>query len=253
MPSSKIKEVTMGNQDTQVIDPTTGNPTVTPSLSPIPAPDPAVELAELRRKTEELGKQVADKDRFISDLANEKATLETKLTQRDIPPISVVTNESIQIEAAKILEKAQLDPEEASKDLAKLIADTTERSTQKVLQNIQANLQPAIENNVYAAEVKTKNKDVLDFFGEDVLSMKVANLIQSGKTKTFKEAVDIVIKEYRSKYDGLKSNAAPAPLPIGATGEEGGNRPPSAPPSLKEITPEEEIKQRQERRRLSGL
>ena len=239
----------MGTQDTPVKVDDKGNLVVTPAPSLIPNPDPA---EELRRENEALKKQVADKDRFITDLNSEKATLETRLTQRDTPTTQAVSDD-IQAEAKAILEKAQLDPEAAGKDLASLLQRTTNASQQAILKNLQENLQPAIENNVYAAEVKIKNKDMIDFFGEDFLSIKVAQRLQTKQSATFKEAVDSVVKEYHVKMDSLKSNAPPTPPPPGALGEGGPNKPPEPIPSPKEETQSDEIVRRQKERAERGL
>jgi hypothetical protein len=236
----------MGKEDT-LVTPGTGNPTATSAPEPQPTPDPAVELAEARRKNEELAKQVADKDKFISDLATEKSTLEARLQTRDPQP-TVPTQ--VDIDAKAILEKATLDPEGASKDLANLIKNTSETTKKEVLQN----LQPMIEESMFIAEQKAKNKDLIDFFGEDFLTIKGFQMIQQGKAKSGKEAVEAIVKEYRTKFDSLKnSNAQPQPTPTGVVSEEGSNvQPPPTPPS-KPLTQAEEIANREERRRKMGL
>jgi len=238
----------MGEQATQEKVEKVETPQETPTAPPAPQPDPA---EELRRENEQLKKQVADKDRFITDLNSEKATLETRLTQRQAPTTPV--SDDIQVEAKSILEKAQLDPEAAGKDLANLIKKTTDAKEQSILKNLQENLQPAIENNVYAAEVKVKNKDLIDFFGEDVLGMKVAQKLQTKQATTFKEAVDSVVKEYRGKMDSLKTNAPTPPPPKEARGEEGGNKTPEPTPPKKAETQEDEIRRRNEERAKRGL
>jgi len=225
-----------------------GNPPDNPDPNPNPQPDPA---EELKAQNEQLKKQLADKDRFITDLNSEKATLETRLSQRDAPTQQV--SEDIQVEAKQILEKAQLDPEAAGKDLANLIKRTTDTAQQNILKNLQDNLQPAIENNVYVAEVKAKNKEILDFFGEDFLAIKVNQKLQTKQSATFKDAVDSVVKEYRAKMESLKSNVPPTPPPPESQAEGGGNKPPEhiSPPKVE--TQEEEIERRKRERQQRGL
>jgi hypothetical protein len=236
-------------EDTQVIDPATGKPVATPSPAPVLNPDPAAELAELRRKNEELGKQVSDKESYISNLKAEKETLETRFSEINRPPAQPAGQPTgdIEAQAKSILEKAQIDPEAAGKDLANLIRSTTNAAQQSVLQN----LQPVIENNTYAAEIKSKNKDLMEHFGERALSIEVAASMEKGKP--FKDAVDTVVKEFRGRYDSLKSNAAPKPPPPGSQGEDGANKPPVPPPPVPELTQEDEIAARQEARRKRGL
>ena len=224
-----------------------GNPQDTPESKPTPQPDPAV--AELQRKVEELSKQTADKDKYITDLKATVDTLETRITQRE-PPKEVL-NVDAQVEVQHILEKAQLDPESASKDLAAYIKKTTDTAQQSVLKNIQDNLQPAIENNVYAAEIKVKHKELLDFFGEDFLSVKVANKLQTSKS-TFKEAVDATIKEYQMKLDSVKTNV-PLPIPKAADAEDGSNKKPEPIPPKKDESQEDELTRRMAERAKRGL
>ena len=231
--------------DTEVKD---GKPTVDPDPNQAPQPDPAV--AELQRKVEELSKQTADKDKYITDLKATMDTLETRLTQRE--PKAEPLNVDTQVEAQRILEKAQLDPESAGRELAALIKKTTDTAQASVLKNIQDNLQPAIENNVYAAEVKTKHKELLDFFGEDFLSVKVAHKLQTSKI-SFKEAVDTTIKEYQNKMDTLKTKAPPAPTPKAAEAEGGSNKQPEPAPVKKEETQEDELARRAADRAKKGL
>ena len=220
-----------------------------PDPNQTPQPDPAV--AELQRKVEELSKQTADKDKYITDLKATVDTLETRITQREPKPEPLDTNS--QVEAQRILEKAQLDPEAAGKDLANLIKRTNDDAQKVILKNLQDNLQPAIENNVYAAEVKVKHKELLDFFGEDFLSVKVAQKLQTGTAKTFKEAVDTTVKEYQTKMDTLKTNAPPAPTPKAAEAEGGSNKQPEPTPIKKEETQTDELARRAAERAKKGL
>lgn len=225
-----------------------GSENATPPAQPEKTPASAEELAELRRKTEELSKQVSDKDSFISNLQSEKETLEARLNQTAAPQQQQAPE--MQQEVTRILEKAQIDTEGASKDLANLIRNSNNATEKAVLEKVQSSLQPAIENNIYVADVKTKNKDLVDFFGERALSVEVQMLLEKGKQ--FKEAVDTVIKNHRQKYDSLKSNAT-IPPPAGSQGEEGGNQPPPTPPPPKELTMEEEIEARRRKKMAQGL
>jgi hypothetical protein len=166
------------------------------------------------------------------------------------PQNDTVATGDIQQESIRILEKAQTDPESAGKELTNLINNATTAAQKKAAEDIQKTLQPAIENNIYAAEVKSKNKDIVDFFGETSLAIEVADLMQRGKQ--FREAVDTVVKNYKQKYDSLKANT-PTPPPAGATGETGANQIPHTPPPAKIITQEDEMKARKAKRMAQGL
>lgn len=236
----------MGKEGNPVVTPPVADPTVTPPVVTPPAPDPA---EEQRRENESLKKQLADKDRFITDLNSEKATLEARLTQTQPKPPTHI-DVDLQKEASRILETAQIDPTKAGEELANLIKATTDKAQQGIL----SNLQPIIEQNTYIAKVKSENKDLIDLGLELSISKRAYDLMQTGKT--FSEAVDTAVKEARGKVDKLKSNAPPVPPtppPAGAVGESGSNRQPEVTPPPKEETPEDEIKREKERRRKQGL
>lgn len=229
----------MGEKATQDKDVKVENPQDNPDPNPNPQPDPA---DELQRENEQLKKQLSDKDSFITNLSSEKATLEARLQQKDTQPVTTDQQQEVQ----GILEKAQIDPASAAKDLANLLKRTTDSAQQTVLQN----LQPMIQQNLYAAELKSKNKDVLDFFGEEALALNVQKKMQAGKT--FQQAADEVVGECKKKMDSLKSKAT-LPTPPEAGAESGSNKPPEPTPPPKEETQEDEIARRQRERAARGL
>lgn len=236
----------MGKEDTPVkVDPQ-AEPTPTPPAQPTPAPDPA---EELRRENEQLKKQNADKDRFITDLNSEKATLEARLTQTQPKQEKQQLDTDLQKEASRILETAQVDPQKAGEDLAALISATTSKAQQNILQN----LEPIINQNAYVSKVKEDNKDLMELGLEPSISLRATKLMQSGKS--FKEAVDTAVSEAREKVDKLKSNTPkePTPPPPGAVGEKGANVTPTPTPPPKEETEQDEIAAAKERRRKLGL
>jgi len=238
----------MGDQVIPQVTPPTADPTVTPP-APVtpPIPDPA---EEQRRENETLKKQLADKDRFITEIKSEKETLEARLTQTQPKPTAPVVDTDLQKEAARILEIAQLDPAKAGEELGRLIQTATSKAAQETLRN----LEPLISQNTYINEVKEKNKDLIDLGLEPAITIRASQLIQSGKS--FKDAVDAAVSESRIKMDKLKSNTPtvpPTPPPPGAVGEGGANRQPEPTPPPKEETPEDEIRAAQERRRKMGL
>lgn len=235
----------MGTKDTpDKVDPQAG-PTPTSPAQPTPAPDPA---EELRRENEQLKKQNADKDRFITDLNSEKATLEARLTQTQ-PKQERQLDTDLQKEASRILETAQVDPQKAGEELAALISATTSKAQQNILQN----LEPIISQNAYVNKVKEDNKDLMELGLEPSISLRATKLMQAGKA--FKEAVDTAVSEAREKVNKLKSNTpqVPTPPPPGAVGEKGANVTPAPTPPPKEETDQDEIAAARERRRKSGL
>jgi hypothetical protein len=224
-----------------------GSQTATPPIVPTPKPDP---VDELRRKTEALEKQVADKEKYINDLKSEKDTLEARLTETQPRPQSQPLDTDLQREAASILETAQVDPAKAGEALANLIKTTSDKAQQAVL----GNLAPIIEQNTYVAKIKSENADLMELGLEPAITVRANQLIRSGKQ--FKEAVDMAVRESRIKVDKLKSNTPPPPIvppPDGAVGESGNNRQPEPPVIPKDVTPEDELKAERERRRKSGL
>jgi hypothetical protein len=114
-------------------------------------------------------------------------------------------------------------------------------------------MRPVIEETLYIEKVKIDNKEVVEFFGEDYLYVKGAQLFQAGKVKTAREAVDAVIKEAKEKLGKVQTNPQPLQTPPQAMGEAGANVAPAPTPPPKEITPEDELRSRHERRRQQGL
>lgn len=221
---------------------------VTPSEGePSSKPDEAKVLEE---QVENLKKQLADKDSYITELASEKATLEARLSQ--VRPSTGGNDDNkldddLKREAATILETAQVDPDRAGEELAKLISKTTSKAQQSILQN----LEPIISQQTYINEVKKSNKDLIDIGLEPAITLRAQELMSAGKP--FKEAVDTAVKEARVKLERIKGSAPPSPPPSGAVGERGANQEPTPPPSPKEPTPDDEIRAEKERRRLMGL
>lgn len=197
-----------------------------------PEPDVSEELERLK-------KQLSDKDRYITELADEKATLEARLSETP----EKKEKEEITGDVASILEEAQIDPEKAGEKLAKLIKNATAKAQQDIL----ANLQPIVEQQTYVSKIKAENQDLIDLGLEPAITLRAQNLMKTGKS--FKAAVDIAVKEAREKIDKLKK---PSDVPPGAKGEKAANKVSSAPPP-KELTPEDEIRLEKERRRKLGL
>ncbi len=241
----------MGNTDTQGKEVKVEIPTEPLNPNPTPQPDPAV--LDLQRQLDEVKKQITDKDRFIADLSSEKSALEVRLshTQPTVP----VPNGDIDVdtEVARILETAVTDSQTAGKELSNFIRANTEKMKKEVMASFQGTLEPAIDNITYANEIKSKNKDLLDLFGEKVLSIEVQEMLVTNKAKNFREAVDTVVKTYRERMNTIKSNASPTPAPTAAVVETGNNRKPEPTPTPKPETEIDEINRRKKERQLKGL
>lgn len=232
----------MGNQATQdEVKPKESQP-ATPEATPAPQPDPAV--IELQRKMEALEKQIADKDRYITDVINEKATLEQRLQHTQAKPQGQA---EVQNDVAKILETAQIDPAKAGEDLAQVLKSTQDATERRVLQN----LGPIIEQQTYINEIKTKNADLVDLGLEPTITLRAQQLMNTGKS--FRDAVNVAVTEARSKVDKLKSNAPPQPTPPAAVVESGGNAAPAPTPPPKVETQEDEMASRAAKRAKMGL
>lgn len=232
-------------KDTQeVVKPEEGQ-TPTPTVETPKNPEVA---EELRRELESFKKQLADKDKFITDLKSEKETLEARFTQVNRQPTQTQpVDNDLQKEAARILEVAQIDPAKAGEELGNLIKNTTSKVQQETLRN----LEPIITQTTYINEVKKANADLIDLGLEPGITLKANQLMQAGKT--FKEAVDTAISEARSKVDKLKSVSVPTPPPASAVVESGANKQPEPPKAPVEESDLDEIKKEQERKRKLGL
>jgi hypothetical protein len=231
----------MGEQDIKG----QGNPEGNPNPNPAPAED---EMTKLRRENEELRNKNSQKDQYITNINNEKVSLETRLSQVSQPNTNpIMQSDNIQSEADSILEKAQYDPKGASHDLTNLIKATTD----KVQKDILTNLQPMITNLTYVEKIKSENADLMELGLEPQITARVTQLQQLGKT--FQNAVTEAVKESREKVQKIKSDAPIQPSPQGARAEDGSNAEPTPPPAEKEISPQEELNLRQAAQFSKGL
>lgn len=237
----------MGEQNTPgAVTPQAPGSGTPPAPQPPANSDPA---EELRRENDQLKKQLADKDKHITDLSSEKSTLEARLTQTQRPPNQKL-DDDLQKETARIMETAQVDPQKAGEELAQLIKNSTSKAQQAILQNIE----PIINQQSYINEVKKNNADLIELGLEISISHRAQQLLQTGKS--FKDAVDAAVSEARAKVDKLKSNTPPAPPtppPPGGVGEKGSNNEPPPTPPPREETPEDEIAAERARKRKMGL
>jgi ethanolamine ammonia-lyase large subunit len=229
----------MGTQDTPNAGQAPGNQTVTPPQEPAPAPDP---VAELQRKVEQLEKQNADKDKYIGEIKSEKETLESRLSQRTVPSN---TPDDVSGLVKSVAEKISYDPEAATGEIISFVKKSQEQ--------VMASMRPVIEETMYIEQQKSANKEVIEFFGEDYLYVKGAQLIQSGRAKNAREAVDTVISEAKAKMSKITQPSQPKPIPTQAQGEEGGNKPPETPPPPAPENQETELAARLAKRRAQGL
>lgn len=200
------------------------------------------QLAALQAQMDSLKASVAEKDRIIGDLNVTKATLEARVAGAAPAPVAPeVNNADIDREAQAILEEGQTDPAGASKKLSKLISKVAESTASIASKKALEQVGPMMENNTFAAAVRTENADLLAIEpGMEQLIANRANEIMAGKPvaqRTFQEfqkTVREVVAEKRKVYEPLlKKPTEPEKkpdVPAGAKGEDGTSRPAGAPP-----------------------
>jgi len=198
-----------------------------------PVVDPAQqELAALKAEREKfqaereaMSKQLEDSQRKLSETAAEKATLETKINQRNAEPKGPDPEVSSGVREA--LETAQLDPEKGAEILTKLIDKaTTKAQKQAVEQAIETvGRQAEFQRNFSAKveQVKKANEDLADF--EPDIARLAAEKMHVEK-KPYDKAIDEAVAEVRKRVDVfLKKRQVEAPAPKGSQGETAGSAP----------------------------
>lgn len=196
----------MENVIAPVNTPPVGNQSVTPTPVSVPAAeDPATELARLRQDKIEADKRLAEKDKHINDLSTTNATLENRLSgYQAVESVIPRTNEA---------------PE---------ASETPETPVNRVSSNgvRPEDIPEIIDRTNFLAQMKTENKDLMEFGLEDVIATKARLFMNTGKG--FKESVLLAVKEQREKFEKIKQPSAstPAtPVPSGLQGESGASVP----------------------------
>ena len=234
---------------TQVEPKAEGSQQATPDAQVNANHDNAVELEKIRQEKENLQKQLADKDRFITELSSEKSTLEARLTQTQPRQQQVDVPSDLQSEYVKVLELAQVDPKSAGEQMAVLMSKVTQKAQNDAMQN----LEPTMNRQMYVTKVKNENTDLIELGLEPHITLRANSLMSSGKQ--FNEAIDIAVKEAREKVNKIKqvTPTTPTPPPSGAVVEKGANSNPPPTPPVKEMTDEDEMEEQRKRRRAMGL
>lgn len=201
------------------------------------------EAAALQAKYDALQATLSEKDRIIGDLNVTKATLEARVAGAAPVPVTLeVNNADIDREAQAIMEEGQTDPAAASKKLSKLISKVAETTAQAASKKALEQVGPIMENNNFAAAIRTENADLLAIEpGMEQLVANRANEIMAGKPATqrtfqeFQKTVREVIAEKRKVFEPLlKKSTEPEKkpdVPAGAKAEDGTSRPAGAPPA----------------------
>jgi len=214
------------------------------------------EIVRLREENKKLNDQNAEKDRHITELSTEKATLEQRLTSSPSPsaPSAVVdvNDEELEKEVAEILEEGQVDPKSAAKKLTGIIKKSNDTVFQRATTDILSNLGPRIDNVNFANKLEDENKDLFELGLKPAITIRVQELINQGKD--FRIAATQAVNEARARVDKIKGPTMPKPsTPPGAQGEVGNNNQQPPPPPPKEETEEEEVQDRKRRRMAAGL
>lgn len=180
------------------------------------------ENERLKREYAETTKRLADKDTHITQLSNEKMTLEQRfnstVSQRK-------EDELIEKEASEILTEALDNPEEASKKLVQLLKRTQESGVKSAT--------AAVENMITQREkvnkLRADNQDLIDIGLEVPITIRANELMQQGRS--FDEATTTACLEFRNKLKGklVEKTTQPAQktepdIPAGAKGEAGGSQ-----------------------------
>lgn len=191
-----------------------------PAGTTAPAPDLTAQVADLTRTVRELGERVEAKDRYITELENDKATLEARVGQPAGPPRTPAPGA-----AAGGSEGEAIRPEQLSE---------------------------AVSNMTYVERMRDANPDLVELGLEDNIAVLTAQL-QQRERLAFRPALDKAVKTMRERLDKFKGTNGPV-VPTEARGEGGGNPPPPAPPPAKPVeTQTGEVERRGSRRAAQGL
>lgn len=238
-------------------------PTVTPGQPGAADPQPSeveqlrTEIANLTSTIEELKKDTTTKDQTITELANSKSALEQRLNELEaikydvaggqqptgpVPGVDAETSSKI----TAIMESATMDPAKAGQDLAKLLQENKNASTQEAINAAISSVTKYTELNDYLNKVKAENPDLMPF--EAMITARASAIMAGGKG--LKEAVDTAIAETKSSLeardDHIKNNAEPPNLPPGAKVEDRPGAPAPAPEPETPETPEQHVGKRKD-------
>lgn len=232
-------------QGTQVQEP----PKETPAQNP---PQPAPQGDETARKIKELEDKLNESNRVNSDLKTTISTIQSRYDQIDKAVKGGEGNrwneskQEILSKAKQIMANAAYDPDRAAEELTGLISEMQTSTSQEAVRQAQA----VISGQTFMEKLRTKlQKDNPDFDDDtvDFIIDRANQLAGTGKYKDADSAVKDATTFVRSKFDNYaqKKNVTPPPIPAGAQGETGANKPPEPAPAKEEPkTPLQELEDR---------
>lgn len=214
-----------------------------PVVQPEPAKkeaDHSEELAKLRREKEEAEARWQEGQRKITEIANEKATLEQRLAETT----EKTPDPTIRQEVEDALSIAQLDPAKGAERLTALMERTNQKSQKdavtEALRTVEKQQRFKQEFDTYVNKVRTDNPQLKRY--ENVIARIAADKMQLER-KPYNVAIDEAVKEFGSlREQDIKEAVGASPAPKGSQGESSpsGQRPLEAAAKAKEDEPDPE-------------
>lgn len=222
-----------------------------PKVTPEPNQQPVVDHA---KRVKELEDQMKEKDRKLAERETELATIEQRKRDLEAQRLKQQGDADFQARLKRATELAAIDPENSSKEMASLLAESEERAAQRAAEKIRREVEGQSFVDKLKAGVKSANPDLSDKHVNSIMDL-AGMYASSGKFKTPDECVkaaEIEVKSMLEEY-AQKKNAKPE-LPSGARAEGGSGNglPPKSEPE-KLMSPLEEIEAHNQARQRKSL
>ncbi len=179
------------------------------------------ENERLQREYAETTKRLSDKDNHITQLTNEKATLEQRFNATNVQKQEET---DFAKEATSILAEAADDPDAAGKKLAGLIKKAQDSGIRTATETVNQ----VVTQREKINKLRVENQDLLDIGLEIPITMRANELMSQGRS--FDDATTMAVTEFRTRLKGKlvekKSQADEKQkdeVPAGAKGESGGS------------------------------
>lgn len=177
-----------------------------------------------------LEEELKRKEQQITELSDEKGSLESRLSEVQSRDKSAEQGESQEADplVARAIEdalsEAQLDPKAASEKLTRLLAEDRQRSEkatiEKAIQRIQAeqNFKTEFDTHINTVWSKPDNQGLKRY--EKVIAREAYIKMQSGKA--WKAAIDESVEDFKKlREEDIKTIVGNQPAPSGSQGESG--------------------------------
>lgn len=180
------------------------------------------ENERLQREYADATKRLSDKDNHISQLSNEKATLEQRFNATNSQKQE---DADIAKEATAILAEAADDPDAAGKRLATLIKKAQDSGVKTATETVNH----VVTQREKINKLRAENQDLLEIGLEVPITMRANELMQQGRS--FDDATQTAVTEFRTRLKGKLVEKPKQPegktnneeIPAGAKGETGGS------------------------------